>query len=365
MISFVEKQIERDLHTFKPEIYHPKQPSELEQLKQLNDLNCPTIIDTIHAQAKELIKLRNASERFSDEDLSQKADTLLGNKPFDYGVWVYYPWRNTLVHIVDEDEFIELRTNRNQYKITAEERELLRRKKIGVVGLSVGNAVALTVAMERLCGELHLADFDDLEVTNLNRIRAGLLDLQLPKTVIAARQIAEIDPFIKVKVFNEGLTSQNMDAFFTDGGNLDLLVEVCDGLSLKVKSRLKAKELCIPVIMDTNDKGMIDVERFDLEPHRSILHGKIDDFDLENIDNLDDQERGRFLSQVIDLEKVSERLKISMPEIGKTITSWPQLASGVALGGAATANVVRRIFLNQLSASGRFYIDMDDAIKDQ
>jgi tRNA A37 threonylcarbamoyladenosine dehydratase len=54
------------------------------------------------------------------------------------------------------------------------------RKRIGVVGLSVGQSVALTLALERSFGELRLADFDRLDLSNLNRIRAGVHDLNLP-----------------------------------------------------------------------------------------------------------------------------------------------------------------------------------------
>ncbi|MGB1031398.1 MAG: ThiF family adenylyltransferase, partial [Flavobacteriales bacterium] len=118
-----------------------------------------------------------------------------GVEPADYGVWVYYPWLRKLVHLLDEKEFVECRTNRNKYKITAEEQEVLSKKVVGVVGLSVGQSVSLTMAMERSFGELRIADFDDLELTNLNRIRTGVHNLGLPKTTIVAREIAEIDPF--------------------------------------------------------------------------------------------------------------------------------------------------------------------------
>ncbi|MBX9449069.1 MAG: ThiF family adenylyltransferase [Taibaiella sp.] len=151
-------------------------------------------------------------------------------------------------------------------KITAEEQAILQNKTVGIVGLSVGQSIALTLAMERSCGELRLADFDTAELSNLNRIRTGISSLGLRKTVIAAREIAEIDPFLKVKIFSEGLTQENIDVFFDDGKKIDLLVEVCDGLDVKVISRFKARSMGIPVVMDTNDRGMLDVERFDLEP---------------------------------------------------------------------------------------------------
>src|SRR5690606_5917140 len=109
------------------------------------------------------------------------------------------------------------------YKITPEEQEELRKKKIGVIGLSVGQSVSLTLAMERICGEIRLTDFDILELTNLNRIRTGVHTIGLKKVYAVAREIAEIDPYIRVRCFPEGLHEENMDSFFLENGKLDLL----------------------------------------------------------------------------------------------------------------------------------------------
>src|SRR5690606_16723589 len=138
-----------------------------------------------------------------------------------------YPWSGNLVHLLDEEEFIKVRTNRNIYKITQEETAILKDKKIGIIGLSVGQSVALTLAMERTCGELRLADYDEIELSNMNRIRVGVQDLGMSKVIIAARQIAELDPYIKVSCFTEGLNTHNIHSFFTDNGPLDVLVEEC------------------------------------------------------------------------------------------------------------------------------------------
>ena len=55
----------------------------------------------------------------------------------------------------------------------AEQRRLAE-LRVGVVGLSVGHSTALTLALEGVGGELRLADFDTLALSNLNRLRTGL-----------------------------------------------------------------------------------------------------------------------------------------------------------------------------------------------
>jgi hypothetical protein len=324
------------------------------------------VSEEMYGQLQELIKSHHPSIKIKKEEYPALIERHLSGQDIqEYGVWVYYPWSRRLVHMLDELEFIEIRTNRNKYKITAEEQELLRTKKIGIVGLSVGQSIALTMVMERICGEIRLADFDTAELSNLNRIRTGLHNLGLNKTVIAAREILEIDPFIKVKIFSDGITRQNIDEFFTGGGNLDLFVEVCDGMDIKIESRFKARELKIPVVMDTNDRGMMDVERFDLEPDRPILHGLADGLSPDNIKDLTNEEKIPYILKMIGADTISTRLKSSMLEVEQSINTWPQLASSVTLGGALTTDVSRRILLDQYRESGRYYIDLDDLIKDE
>ena len=322
------------------------------------------VCDEIYGQLQELIKCQNPSVKIKLDEYPELIKKHLAGKDIrEYGVWVYYPWNQRLVHLLDEDEFVEVRTNRNRNKITREEQEKLRTKKIGIVGLSVGHSIALTIAMERICGELRLADFDTAELSNLNRIRTGVQNLGLNKTVIAAREILEIDPFLKVTIFSDGLIDSNMgDFFIKEGDKLDLFVEVCDGLDAKITSRYKAREFQIPVIMDTNDRGMLDVERFDLEPGRAILHGLADGLDPDNIRDISNLDKIPYILKMVGAETMSTRLKASMTEVGKSINTWPQLASSVTLGGAATTDVCRRILLDQFHDSGRYYVDLDEII---
>jgi tRNA A37 threonylcarbamoyladenosine dehydratase len=186
---------------------------------------------------------------------------------------VYYPWSSRLVHLLEEPEFVEVRTSRNVYKITRDEQRRLGHQRIGVIGLSVGQSIAVTIAMERSCGELRLADFDRIDLSNLNRLRCATTDLGLNKAIVAARAIAEIDPFLPVTCFVEGISEENVDRFLLENGKLDVLIEECDGLDIKIMARQRARQYGIPVVMDTNDRGMLDVERFDREPNRPLFHG--------------------------------------------------------------------------------------------
>lgn len=322
------------------------------------------ILNPFRGQVEELIKAKHPDRRFSREELSEAVEDYLGEAPEEKGVWVYYPWRRTLVHLLDEEEFVFVRTNRNRNKITQQEQEVLSRKAIGVIGLSVGQSLALTLAMERVCGEIRLADFDTLELSNLNRIRTGVHHLGMPKIIVTAREIAEIDPFLKVVCFADGANEENLDRFLLEGGRLDILVDECDSLNMKILSRLKARALGIPVVMDTSDRGLVDVERFDLEPDRPILHGLVDGLDYDTLKGLSNQEKIPHVLRIVGDDAISARLRASLAEVGKTVCTWPQLASSVTLGAAVGTDVCRRIVLGQFRASGRYYVDLEQLIAD-
>jgi molybdopterin/thiamine biosynthesis adenylyltransferase/nitroreductase len=322
--------------------------------------------DTLHDQIAGLVKCRTPKATFTRHDLDEAIVRHGRGRPAEeVGVWVYYPWRRAAVRLLDEDDFVELRTSRNRYKITDDEQRLLRGKTIGIVGLSVGGQIAVTMAVERICGELRLADFDALELTNLNRLREGVFHLGMNKAVLAARSIAEIDPFLNVVCYEDGLTAANLDAFLTVGRRLDVLVEECDGLEMKVRCRLRARELGIPVVMEANDRGTLDIERFDRQPDRPILHGALAGHDLSRIGELrTNEDKVPIIMPMVGETTMSDKLRASLLEVGESLESWPQLASDVALGAGLVTNTVRRILLAQLHDSGRYFVDLDELVAD-
>jgi len=130
------------------------------------------IYDSLSSQLQDLIRLRNASKKLTDTDVRDLLfNHLNGVSDREYGVWVHYPWKNALVHILDIQEFTEVRTIRNRYKISTKEASELEKRKVGIIGLSVGHSIAMAMALERIAGEIRIADFDTLELSNMTRAR--------------------------------------------------------------------------------------------------------------------------------------------------------------------------------------------------
>ncbi|MDP3558547.1 MAG: hypothetical protein Q8T03_14325 [Bacteroidota bacterium] len=116
---------------FLPQFFRLSNNSDKQKLDVLLEANSDVkVFDQIYNQIEELVKVKNPSIKFSAANLSEAVKKQIGLIPIEeYGVWVYYPWSNRLVHILDEEEFVNVRTSRNQNKITREERAILEQKK--------------------------------------------------------------------------------------------------------------------------------------------------------------------------------------------------------------------------------------------
>jgi molybdopterin/thiamine biosynthesis adenylyltransferase len=300
--------------------------------------------DTLDEQRANLSELRPAP-----------SDALLGEPDR----FVYYSWRQAMVRVLGPSGFDALRLDRNRHKITRDEQARLRKLRIGIVGLSVGHAVAHVLAMEGLCGELRLADFDRLAVSNLNRIPASIFDLGTNKAVVTARRLAEIDPYLPIEIFPEGATAENMERF-VDG--LDLLIDECDSLDIKVLAREVARRHGVPVLMETSDRGLFDVERFDIEPERPLFHGLLGEVSSATLAGLSPQEKLPFILAIVEAKHASARGAASLTELGLTLSTWPQLGGDVMLGAATIAAAVRRFGVGEPLPSGRVRVDLDAAV---
>lgn len=353
---------------WQPQVFDLQDNSQrvaLEKLKLRGEVWC--ISDQIQAQLEDLVRTRNPQWQQLPDDSHQVATArnalLDGLDAHDYGRWVFYAWSGHLVHLLSDPEFSELRLNRNLNKLTAADQLLLAEKSIGVVGLSVGNAVAVALALEGIGGHLRLADLDVLDLSNMNRIRASVSDLGLPKTVLCARQIFEMNPYAKVAIVEQGLTDSNIDSFFDAEHPLDLVVDECDDIRMKLLLRDAAKARGLPVLMETSDRGMLDVERFDLEPERPLLHGLLGDVNAAAIPtDLSHEEKLRYIGPVVGIDSLSTRAAASMLEIGQTLSTWPQLGSDVLLGSATVATAAKQLFLDGELPSGRLHLDLAKAV---
>ena len=289
-------------------------------------------------------------------DKTRDGDRVLGN-------WVYFPWNGFLIHILPEEDYERVRTNRNRNLITEDEQRKLKDFEVGVVGLSVGNNVAVGLAYCGISQTIKLAEYDTLRTSNLNRLRAPLMSMGSPKINLAAQQIYEISPYSKVELFSHGLKKDTLDAFFTESPKIRLVFDEIDDFEMKIRIRHKARELRVPVIMLTNlgDSFLVDVERYDQDPQLEIFNGLLGNVPEEVLKvSITEKDKVKYAIQFVGLDNVPTRALGSLLEINRTIVSRPQLYSTVTISGGVGAYLVRKIAMGENVKSGRRRVSLNE-----
>lgn len=308
-----------------------------------------TYVDAFTHQIKELFFIEN--HKFIGEDnkdiyKNEYYIKFLKNKEKKY-IYVYFPWNNTLVKSVIKNSYLALKTNRNQDLITKEEQKKLSNYRIGVLGMSVGSNIAFVLTQAGISNSITIADFDNLENTNMNRILAGVHQIGLNKTIVASRRIYEDNPFAKINLMQKGVNSKNLESLLKNK-KLDCIIEEIDDFPMKIIVRILAKKYKVPVIMitDNGDGIVLHVERYDLG------YNKIFNKDLSywiNLKNkkLSRQEFGHIIINDIigGVNKVDPQMVKSVKKvINKDLVSWPQLGSAAIFGGVIVTYALKKIF---------------------
>ncbi len=343
----------------KPIVWDPKDES-LEEFKKKHVVN--EVVDRYDELLEDLFLIRNPRFKFNKE-----YKTELGKFIADYkddkdlkgcGHWFYFPFSKILCHYLPDNEHQEIRTARNKNLITKDEQEKLYNARVGITGMSVGSHAVLTLSLIGGGKYLALADFDVISASNLNRIRFDFTKIGKSKCLVVADQLYRMNPYAEIKAYDKGLSVENLDEFMN---GLDVIVDALDNLELKIRMRLKAKELGIPVIMatDNGDNIIIDVERYDLNKDTELFNGAIGHVTLKEFQNFRPQDLPKLATKVAGANVVVPRMLASILEVGRTIYSWPQLGDAATLAGVATAYAIKRIALDQPVKTGKFEVNLD------
>lgn len=380
-----------------PQFFDASTPDGSAKLKQLATARPgPTIIDTYETQLRELFVLKNPwlnldRQKLAEEFPAYRDAHTAGKEPHALGTWVHLPWRHALLHLLPDDQYQRVRTARNQNLIPAEEQRRYYDSTVGIAGLSVGNSCALALVLMGGAKRLRLADPDVLELTNLNRIRGSIADLTRPKVFMTAQQIYELDPYADLTLYPEGLAEKNIQEFFDGppaprlvprsprGGEvgsptggvglpLDVVIDEIDNLGMKLRIREEAKKRHIPVVMatDNGDSGLVDIERYDLDPSTEPFHGRLPKDIQERIhrgEKLPLPIVGQLIGErLVGWEIVERRMQDSLLEIGKTIPTWPQLGGAALANGVLVAVAVRKILTGQPVTNRRGILSLASAL---
>lgn len=336
------------------------EPGELTAFRGICERHRLAVLDAFDRQLAELAAVRLPAASAEEHGRFVDAYVAAAGGRDVCGRWVHLPWTDVVAHLLEPDAYHEVITNRNRDKITSAEQAVLRTKTIGVMGLSVGGEAAVAVAQEHLCGHIVLADLDRLDLSNLNRLNAGFDELGLSKTTIAARRIARIDPYLRVTVFDEGVTEENAPAFLN---GLDLLIEECDALPLKYRIRELAKARGLNVVFAGDERGFLSVEPYAFDPGLPVFHERIAGAPPPRSEFSSARDFFRHLAEWLGgWSRLSERTRASLEQVGDALCGYPQLSSEARFAAGQVGHVARRLLLDERLRPFIGHVDLDEIL---
>ncbi len=128
--------------------------------------------------------------------------------------------------------------SRNIGWVTLDEQQRLRNSRVAIAGLGgVGGAHLLALARLGI-SRFSIADFDEFGVHNFNRqVGAFMSTVGQPKAAVMARMARDINPECDIRVFDQGVTPQNINAFLAD---VDVYVDGIDFFAMDARRLLFA-----------------------------------------------------------------------------------------------------------------------------
>ena len=130
--------------------------------------------------------------------------------------------------------------------VTRSQQERFKNAKITVIGCGGIGGQTIEMLARMGIGELTLVDEDAFDLSNLNRqTLASIADLGLDKSSVACEKVRLINPYVKVKTFNEHVCLENIDEII---GDSDIVIDALDNVLTRVIVSRTAKEKEIPYI---------------------------------------------------------------------------------------------------------------------
>lgn len=315
------------------------------------------VVDAFQRQVKELFLIERPHLANKDKKTLYQSDEFkryARTKQNSY-TYVYYPWNNHIVRTVGAKDYFRLKTNRNRDLITPTEQEMLAAYRVAVLGMSVGSNIAFILTQAGISRHIVLADFDELDTTNLNRIFGGAHQIGLNKCVLAARRIYEDNPFAEITILPKGATEKNLRSLF-ERKNIDCIIDEIDNIPMKIAVRRLAMRYKAPVLMvtDNGDGIVLHIERYDLG-YKKIFHQDTRYWDKKLALFVKEKGGEKKIAGGIIMDdivggahQVDPAMLRSVEKVlnGKLV-SWSQLGSAAMLGGVYATYALKRIILGK------------------
>ncbi len=158
----------------------------------------------------------------------------------------------------------------------------LSKKRVAIFGVGgVGGYVCEALVRSGI-GEFDIIDNDMVAESNINRqIIATHSTIGLPKVEVMKNRMMDINPDVKVNIYQSFFLPENSDAFpFSD---YDYVIDAVDTVTAKIEIIMKCKEYGVPVIssMGTGNKlnpamlRVTDISKTKIDPLAKVMRREL------------------------------------------------------------------------------------------
>ena len=158
----------------------------------------------------------------------------------------------------------------------------LSQKRVAVFGIGGVGGYVCEALVRAGIGEFDLCDDDEVAESNLNRqIIATHSTIGMPKVEVMRQRMLDINPNVKVNVYQCFFLPENSDNFPFD--KYDYVVDAVDTVTAKLEIIMKAKEFGVPVIssMGTGNKlnpaafKVADIYKTNVDPLARVMRREL------------------------------------------------------------------------------------------
>jgi hypothetical protein len=222
----------------------------------------------------------------------QREEALWRQKGRAYGTWVLYPERNDLAWYPTAElwELAQTVTSGLLYRdfgLTGSfgaMRQQLRQLHVAVAGCSVGWRIIDGLTRYRV-GSMKVADRKPGAARGNNRAPHTYWEItrDTSKALSVARRLHAEDPFLRLAVYSDGLSAENISAFV--GGDpargepaASIVFDEMDDLAAKLKLRRACKEhrVAYAMISDVGPCALVDFHDWSRLPELPLVFGEND-----------------------------------------------------------------------------------------
>ncbi|MDO5103401.1 MAG: tRNA threonylcarbamoyladenosine dehydratase [Lautropia sp.] len=180
---------------------------------------------------------------------------------------------------------------RTELLIGKEAMQRLSLSHVAIFGIGgVGSFAAEAIARSGV-GEMSIVDFDSIDISNLNRqIPALMGTVGKSKVSVMAERILQINPQIKLHIFDKKYLPENSDEFFAAA--FDFVIDAIDIITSKIFLIKTCKEKNIPIISSMGMGNKIDPTRIQItklakthtDPLAKVMRKELKDRGIADLD---------------------------------------------------------------------------------